>query len=203
MLWSLSNDLLSELLDGGELGVFVWCHCLLGLLALFLGNHFPQETCVSSLDYSLIFAWCQGGCIWPVRLYLLLLGPQGAVSPGSPCVSAPWAGGFGNGGCLRCAPTETLPFICLSCSLQGRLWQCCVCGKDAVSGRSGLNWPQNTDPVCLLKGWLILKVGPTWGVELLNDRAVMSMYVCVPRPGNALMSGFLTVPCGGRRLCWL
>ena len=161
------------------------------------------STCVSSLDYSSVVAWCQGGCIWPVRSYLLLLDPRGAVSPGSPCVSAPWVGGFGNGGCLRWAPAETLPFRSLSCSLRGRLWQCYVCGKDAVSGRSGLDWPQDTDPVRLLKGWLTLKLGPTWGVELLTDRAVVSMYVCVPRPGNALMSGFLTVPCGGRRLCWL
>lgn len=36
-----------------------------------------------------------------MRLYLLLSGLQGAVSPGSPCVSAPRVGGFGDGGCLN------------------------------------------------------------------------------------------------------
>ena len=96
--------------------------------------------------------------------------------------------------------------LCPSCLCHAACGEGCgsaVCGKDAGSGRPGLDWPQDTDPVRLLKGWLTLKLGPTWGVELLTDSAVVSMDVCVPRPGNALMSGFLTVPCGGRRLCWL
>lgn len=120
----------------------------------------------------------------------------GAVSPGSPCVSAPWAGGFGNGGCLGVRTHWDFAPHLFVMQPAGRLWQCCVRGKDAVSGRSGLNWPQNTDPVCLLKGWLILKVGPTWGVELLNNRAVVSMYVCA-KAWECRDSGFLTVPCGG------